>query len=125
MSGAGPAADASGNIYALNANGTFDGTLNAQGFPSRSDFGNAFLKISTTNKHLAVTDYFEMSNQSSENSTDEDLGSGGALVLPDLIDNSGQTHRLAVGAGKDANIYVVDRDAMGKFKPSSNNIYQE
>src|SRR5579863_449500 len=125
MSGAGPAADASGNIYALDANGTFDGTLNGQGFPSQSDFGNAFLKISTTNKQLAVTDYFEMSNQSSENSTDEDLGSGGALVLPDLVDNSGQTHHLAVGAGKDANIYVVDRDAMGKFNPSSNNIYQE
>jgi hypothetical protein len=66
-----------------------------------------------------------MSNQSSENSTDEDLGSGGALVLPDLMDNSGQTHHLAVGAGKDANIYVVDRDAMGRFNPSSNNIYQE
>jgi hypothetical protein len=125
MSGAGPAADASGNIYALDANGTFDGTLNGQGFPSQSDFGNAFLKISTTNKQLAVVDYFEMSNQSSENSTDEDLGSGGALVLPDLMDNSGQTHHLAVGAGKDANIYVVDRDAMGKFNPMANNIYQE
>ena len=125
MSGAGPSADASGNIYVLDANGTFDGTLNGQGFPSQSDFGNAFLKISTTNKQLAVTDYFEMSNQSSENSTDEDLGSGGALVLPDLMDNSGQTHHLAVGAGKDANIYVVDRDAMGKFNPTANNIYQE
>ena len=125
MSGAGPAADSNGNIYALDANGTFDATLNAQGFPNRGDFGNAFLKISTSSKQLAVTDYFEMFNQSSENSTDDDLGSGGALVLPDLTDSSGKARHLAVGAGKDGNIYVVDRDAMGKFNPSANNIYQQ
>ena len=125
MSGTAPAADANGNIFALDANGTFDATLNAQGFPGQGDFGNAFLKIATTNKQLAVADYFEMFNQSAENSTDIDLGSGGALVLPDLTDSSGQTRHLAVGAGKDGNIYVVDRDSMGKFDPSANNIYQE
>src|SRR5215472_14555838 len=125
MSGAGPAADANGNIFALDGNGTFDTTLNPQGLPSQGDFGNAFLKIATTNRQLTVADYFEMSNQSSENSSDEDLGSGGALVLPDLTDSSGRTRHLAVGAGKDANIYIVDRDAMGKFNPNSNNIYQE
>jgi outer membrane protein assembly factor BamB len=66
-----------------------------------------------------------MSNQSLENSTDEDLGSGGALVLPDLTNGSGPTVHLAVGAGKDGNIYVVNRDSMGKFDPASNHIYQE
>lgn len=125
MSGAGPAADSNGNIFALDGNGTFDATLNAQGFPSQGDFGNAFLKIATANRQLTVADYFEMANQSSENDSDEDLGSGGALVLPDLADNSGTTRHLAVGAGKDQNIYIVDRDAMGKFNPNSNNIYQE
>jgi hypothetical protein len=125
MSGAGLAADNSGNIFLLDANGTFDSALDANGFPSQGDFGNAFLKISTANRQLLVADYFEMFNQGAENDSDEDLGSGGALVLPDLTDGSGQTRRLAVGAGKDSNIYVVDRDAMGKFNPSKNNIYQE
>lgn len=125
MSGGAPAADPSGNIFALDGNGTFDTTLNAQGFPSQGDFGNAFLKIATTNRQLTVADYFEVSNQSSENATDTDLGSGGALVLPDLKDSSGQTRHLAVGAGKDTNIYVVDRDSMGRFNSNSNNIYQE
>jgi outer membrane protein assembly factor BamB len=125
MSGAGPAADSAGNIYALDANGSFDATLNAQGFPSQGDFGNAFLKVSTSNNQLAVADYFEMFNQSAENPADEDLGSGGALVLPDLTDGSGNTRHLAVGAGKDGNIYVVNRDSMGKFNPNANNIYQE
>jgi len=124
MSGAGPAVDSSGNIFLLDANGTFDSVLDANGFPSQGDFGNAFLKISTANRGLAVSDYFEMFNQGAENGSDEDLGSGGALVLPDLTDGSGRTRHLAVGAGKDSNIYVVDRDAMGKFSPSANNAYQ-
>jgi hypothetical protein len=125
MSGAGPAADANGNIFALDANGVFDSTLDSNGFPSHSDYGNAFLKISTTNNHLAVADYFEMKNQSSENAIDEDLGSGGALVLPDLVDASGETRHLAVGAGKDNCIYLVDRDSMGKFDAAANHVYQE
>jgi outer membrane protein assembly factor BamB len=125
MAGAGPAADASGNIYLLDANGDFDTKLDARGFPGQGDFGNAFLKISTSNRQLAVADYFEMFNQAAENRADQDLGSGGALVLPDMNDSTGKVRHLAVGAGKDRNIYVVDRDAMGGFNPTSNNIYQQ
>ena len=125
MSGSGLAADTSGNIFLLDANGTFDSALDTNGFPSQGDFGNAFLKISTMNRQLAVADYFEMFNQGAENGSDEDLGSGGALVLPDLTDSLGHTRHLAVGAGKDSNIYVVDRDAMGKFNPGANNVYQQ
>ncbi len=125
-SGAGPAADANGNIFALVANGTFDTTLNASGFPNRADFGNTFLQISTTGGHLAVADYFAMFNVVAENNADEDLGSGGALVVPDLTDGMGRTRHLAVGAGKDAHIYVADRDNMGKFNPANNSaIYQD
>lgn len=124
-SGAAPAVDASGNIYFLAANGTFDMTLNAQGFPSLGDYGNAFVKISVNGSTLSVADYFNMFNTVSESSADEDLGSGGALVLPDMTDSNGVTRHLAVGAGKDQNIYLVDRDNMGKFNPASNNIYQE
>jgi len=125
MSGAGPAADSSGNIYLLDANGTFDSTLNSGGFPSAGDYGNAFLKLSTTGNQLAVVDYFEMNNEAAENAADVDLGSGGALVLPDLTDGSEHTLHLAVGAGKDGNVYVVNRDSMGKISDNDSNIYQE
>ena len=48
------------------------------------------------------------------------------MVLPDVIDNTGNTWHLAVGAGKDSHIYVVNRDIMGKFNTSNDNaIYQE
>ena len=125
MSGAGLAADSSGNIYFLDGNGDFDTNLNTGGFPSNGDYGNAFMKLSTSGNQLAVADYFEMDNETSENGSDTDLGSGGTIVLPDLSDGSGHTMHLAVGAGKDTNLYVVNRDSMGKFSSTSNNIYQE
>jgi Abnormal spindle-like microcephaly-assoc'd, ASPM-SPD-2-Hydin len=126
MAGAGLAADTLGNIYFLDANGTFDDTLDSSGFPVHGDFGNAFLKVSTSSNNLAVADYFTMFNTDAESNADEDLGSGGALVMPDLMDGSGNTWHLAVGAGKDAHIYVVNRDLMGKFNTNNDTaIYQE
>ena len=122
-SGAGMAADGSGNIFLLDANGLFDTTLNSSGFPSNGDYGNAFLHV-TTKGGLAVADYFEMDNESQENGSDTDLGSGGTLLVGQR-DSAGVTHQLAVGAGKDSNLYVVDRTNMGKFNSGSNNVYQE
>jgi hypothetical protein len=124
MAGAGLAADSSGNIYFLDANGDFDTTLNSSGFPSDGDYGNAFMKLSTSSG-LAVADYFEMDNGVAESGSDTDLGSGGMIVLPDLTDGSGNTLHLAVGAGKDSNLYLVNRDSMGKFSSNNSNIYQE
>ncbi len=123
--GAGPAADASGTIFLLTANGTFDTTLDASGMPSRGDFGNAFVKLTPSGAALSVTDYFTMSNTVSESAADEDLGSGGLILLPPLADAQGHPHDLTVGAGKDGNIYVVDRNNMGHFHTGSNPIYQE
>ncbi len=126
MTGEGLAADGSGNIYFLDGNGTFDTTLNSQGFPVSGDYGNAFMKLSNSTGTLTVADYFNMSDTVQESDNDEDLGSGGAIVLPDLMDNNHVVHHLAVGAGKDTNIYVVNRDNMGKFNPNNDSaIYQE
>jgi hypothetical protein len=124
MAGGGPAVDASGNIYLLSANGAFETTQDANGFPSRQDYGNSFLKISNSAAGLSVLDYFAMSNEVAESNADQDLGSGGELLLPDMTDSSNTIRHLMVGAGKDGNIYVVDRDSMGKFKPGSNQNYQ-
>jgi outer membrane protein assembly factor BamB len=124
--GAGPAADPNGNIYFLDANGTFDTTLNANGFPVNGDYGNAIVKLSIKNGQLVVADYFNMFNTVSESDVDEDLGSGGAMVVPNFKDSNGVMHNLVVGAGKDMNIYLANRANMGKFNPNNNSqIYQE
>lgn len=125
MSGAGPAADGAGNIYALDGNGSFDEELDSRGFPLQGDYGNAFLKLSAAGGRLNVVDYFQMADQSKENADDADLGSGGVIVLPDVKDHAGKVWQLAVGAGKDKNIYVVDRNSMGKFHRDGNHIHQE
>jgi outer membrane protein assembly factor BamB len=120
MSGGGPAADAAGNIYLLTANGVFDTAMDANGFPKSQDYGNSFLKISTAGGTLSVVDYFTMFNETAESTADQDLGSGGEMLLPDLTDSNGTVRHLAIGAGKDGNIYVVNRDSLGKFNASGN-----
>jgi hypothetical protein len=124
MSGTAPAADSSGNIYFIIGNGTFDTGLNASGFPAQGDCGNCFAKVSSTTP-LKLLDYFTPQNTVAESNVDEDLGSGGPLLLPDVTDSSGKTRHLAVGSGKDAIIYVLDRDSMGKFSATQNMIYQQ
>ena len=59
--GSGLTTDNNGNIFFLDANGIFDTTLNSSGFPEDHDYGNAFLRL-TTSSGLAVADYFEMYN---------------------------------------------------------------
>jgi hypothetical protein len=124
MAGAGPAADASGNVYFIIGNGDFDTTLTSAGLPSQGDCGNCFVKLAPAPK-MALLDYFTPLNTVSESNADIDFGSGGPLLLPDLKDSAGATHHLAVGIGKDQNIYVVDRDSMGKFNSAKNAIYQQ
>ncbi len=125
QSGTGIASDGK-NLFFLDANGTFETTLNKKGFPNKGDYGNGFLKVTTANNKLHVADYFNMYNTVSESDSDEDLGSGGAMVLPPMTDAKGKTRYLAIGAGKDQNIYIVNRNNMGKFNPNNDNaIYQE
>jgi hypothetical protein len=124
MAGAAPGADASGNIYFIIGNGDFGTALDSNGFPANKNCGNCFAKISST-MPLALADYFTPQNTVQESDADTDFGSGGPLLLPDVVDSNGVTRHLAVGAGKDSIIYVVDRDNMGKFNSSTDNIYQQ
>jgi hypothetical protein len=125
QAGGGLASDGKG-IYFLDANGTFDTTLNSGGFPINGDYGNAIVRLGVNSGNkLKVVDYFNMFNTVSESNADEDLGSGGILLLPGMQDSTGKNRFLAAGAGKDGNIYLVDRTNLGKFNSSSNLIYQE
>ncbi len=72
-----------------------------------------------------MADYFAPFNEVAESAADEDLGSGGVMLLPDVTDSGGVVRHLMVGAGKDGNLYVINRDSMGKFSSSSNADWQE
>lgn len=125
MSGNGPAVDSGGNIYVLLGNGTFDPTMDEHGFPIERDFGNGFVRLKAKGNYLGVYDYFVMHNTAAESNGDVDLGSGGVILLPDFKDADGNVRHLAVGAGKDQAIYVVNRDALGKFSPANDNAVYE
>jgi hypothetical protein len=124
--GGGVSADSSGNLFFDIANGTFDTTLNSSGFPDMGDYGNAFVKVALVGGVLTPLDYWTMDNTTCESNGDIDLGSGGVLLLPDLKDSKGNIRHLGTGAGKDANVYLFDRDNMGKFDSANNGtLYQE
>jgi hypothetical protein len=125
-SGGGPAADTNGNIYQMVGNGTFDQTLNPQGFPSSGDYGNGFLKMNLAGGALSVSDYFASYN-AADGPFDEniELGSSSPLILPVMKDATGTVRHLAVGAGKVGTVFVVDLDNMGKYNPAGDtNVYQ-
>ena len=115
------AADASGNIYAISGDGTFDEKL------PRTDYGNSFVKLKTAGGKLTVADFFTPFNQGDLNPPDLDLGSGGPLVLPDSVGSSAHP-RLMVGGDKSGQLYLVDRDNMGGYCAgcsSNTNIVQQ
>jgi len=124
MAGTAPAADPAGNLFFIIGNGDFDTTLDSKGFPANGNCGNCFVKLSTSGG-LRLADYFTPHNTVSESNADQDFGSGGGMLIVDVVDAGGQTRHLSVGAGKDSLIYVVDRDAMGKFNSTTDQIYQE
>src|SRR6267378_1296199 len=124
MAGTAPAADPAGNLFFILGNGDFDTTLNASGFPANGNCGNCFVKLSTSSG-LKLADYFTPHNTVAESNADTDFGSGGGILLLDVADSGGNTRHLSVGAGKDSIIYVVDRDSMGKFNATADQIYQE
>ena len=126
QSGGAPAVDSDGFLYVMLANGTFETTLDANGFPNKGDYGNCFVKLSPAGNSLQVADYWTMFNNLQEGTySDTDLGSGGPMLFPNMRDSNGTVRHLAVGCGKDARVYVVDRDNMGKFNPNGNNDYQQ
>jgi hypothetical protein len=126
QSGGGLASDSDGNLYMLVANGTFDAILDSNGFPINQNYGNAFVKISGDTP-MKILDYFTMDNTVWESEQDLDFGSGGPIVVDIPSASPSQPPvPVAIAAGKDTNIYVVNRYYMGKWNPLNNQgLYQE
>jgi hypothetical protein len=124
-SGGAPAVDTDGNIYVSTGNGLFD--ANNSTMPD-NDYGDSVLKLipasgTTANgENLNLVDWFTPDNQSYLSNNDIDLGSGDPILLPDQT--SGPVLHLAVAIGKQGIVYLIDRDNMGHYQPSSNQVVQ-
>jgi hypothetical protein len=106
---AGPAADAAGNVFVATGNGKFTAAVGGH------DYGDSMLKLGLTGNALLVLDYFTPFNQRELDADDNDLGSGGPVLLPD---QPGAHPHLLLIAGKGGTLYVIDRDRMGNFHES-------
>ena len=119
LGGGGPASDASGDVYLTTGNAFGNNTPGIN-----NDYGNTFVRLSGSDP-LSPVDYFAPSNATANDNAGADFGSSGPLLLPDLVDSSNITRHLAVVAGEDGVIYVVNRDNMGQYNTSKNNVYQQ
>ncbi len=102
MSGFGLASDSGGSVYFTSGN-TAAGSYN-----SSNNLSESALKMAPDLS--AVSTFFTPNNESTMDDQDNDLGSGGLMVLPD---QSGSFPHVAVAAGKDGRMFVLNRDNMG------------
>ena len=107
----GIAADKDGNVYVATGNGRFDAAKGGR------DYGDTLLKLHLPGTDLTIRDYFTPFNAEQLNADDNDLGSGGPVLLPD---QSGAHPHLVIVGGKAPLLYVLDRDQLGHFQPDSN-----
>jgi hypothetical protein len=112
-SGAGMAADADGSLYVVTGNGT----VGANGDPtSPRNRAESALKLTRAGSTLQVASYFTPYNYQFLNDYDLDYGGMGGLLIP----NSAY---FLTGA-KDANLYLLNKDQMGGYVPSANQVQQ-
>jgi hypothetical protein len=127
QSGSGLAEDSLGNIYFATGDGTFDASTGG------IDYGDTLVKMDA---NLNVLDYFTPMDQACRLlPNDLDLGSGGPLVLPtqagsfaDEVIQAGKGGTpcdLWAGGVYAAPIYVVDRDNMGKYDATQDQVIEE
>ncbi len=103
MSGFAPAVDDAGDVLAITGNGNFSLTKDEEGY------GESIIALSSDVKTLRGT--FTPTNWQSLNNNDSDFGSGGVMAVPVVAGQASPP--LAIGAGKDGNVYVVNASMLG------------
>ncbi len=113
--------DSQGFMYFTTANG-----FGANAFdPAQGNYSESVIKLDTTpnwspdnpGNMMTVADYFTPNNWQTLDSQDADLGSGGVMLLPDSVGSAAHPH-LMIETGKQGDIYLIDRDNMGKNVPA-------
>ncbi len=111
MGGSSPAVDANGDLIISLGNGDFDVDQGGR------DYGECVIRVAPKSgahpwDRLSITDYFCPADFDELNRRDNDLGSGGPLLLPD---QAGTHPHEVIVSGKEGVIYVLDRDHLGRI----------
>ncbi len=104
--GRAPAVDDEGNIYVSTGNGSFD---------TSGDYGESFIKFSTSTGIPTVADWFTPDNYSHLTDLDSDLGSCGPILS-----------RLGwvIGGGKEGIVFLMDQHHLGHEQTGNDQILQ-
>jgi len=111
-SGMGMAADAQG-LYVVTGNGTVGDSSDPTRLTNR---GNSALKLTPSGATLQVSSYFTPFDYQAQNDADLDYGTMGSLLIPN------STYFLT--GGKDGSLYLLNKDNMGGWVSSSNQVQQ-
>ena len=112
-SGTGMAADAQGNLYVVTGNGTVGDAADPTSPTNRAE---SALKLTPAGSTLQAASYFTPYDYQYLNDNDLDYGGMGGFLIP----NSGY---YLTGA-KDGTLYLLNKDGMGGYLPSSNQVQQ-
>jgi hypothetical protein len=108
--------DATGDLYVMS--GTDSGDQDWIYSTSMVGYNDSFLRLDPNT--LSVLDYFSPDDNYVLAENDADLGSGADILVPG---SSSYPHEL-VGGGKDGKFFALNRDSMGGYNNSSNNVLQ-
>jgi hypothetical protein len=107
-----------GNFFSTNTGGPNP----AYPYTGAQNYSNALVRMDIANGALQISDEWTPFNQEQLSDSDEDQTSGGILLLPD---QPGRTVHELIQVGKNGRIEVLNRDDLGGFNTSYNNISQE
>ena len=105
MSGYGLAADTGGDIFFVTGNSDYSGNA----YNTQTNLSESAIELSSD--LTKVESYFTPSNVHQLEQGDGDYGSGGLMLLPP---QKGGVSNVAVAAGKDGNLYLLNAKKLGK-----------
>ena len=108
-----------GRMFIPTGNGDYTAT---KPYTNNMDYGDSQVTLDLTNGVPTVTDEFTTNTQAALNSQDNDVASGGLMVIPT---QTGTYPNLAVQTGKVGTMTLLNRDNMGGYNTSANQDLQE
>jgi hypothetical protein len=111
QSGRAPAVDSSGYVYMFVGNSWGDNA-----YDGVNNFSESAIKLDPA-QGLKLVDWFTPDNWQDLDSQDNDLSSSGPTLIPNI--------NLLVGGGKEGNLYLLDKDNLGKYDPTDSQVMQK
>jgi hypothetical protein len=99
--GAIPSVDASGNIYIVASDGSFNANVGGQ------NYGDSVLKLRLNGNAFQMVDWFTPSDQACVDAADLEIGSGGMALLP--------SGNLGIVVSKEGRLFLLDTTSLGHY----------